>query len=53
MHPEEAVVKLGLGWGVAQYPYTLELRDGCGESISLVSADLPPDQRLLSGRFTS
>lgn len=45
--------ELGLGRGVAQYPYTLELRDGCGESISLVSAVLPPDQRFLSGRFTS
>ena len=43
--------ELGLGRGVAQYPYTLKLRDGNGRSVDLVSATLPQDQHFLSGRF--
>lgn len=45
--------ELTMGKGVEQYPYTLELRDGSGRSVGLVSASLPPDQRFLSGRFGS
>lgn len=39
--------ELGLGRGLEQYPYTLELFDQDGQTMDLVSGRLPPDLRFL------
>ena len=39
------------GGGVAQYPYTLELRDSGGGVIEQKAGALPPEQRFLEGQF--
>lgn len=39
--------EVALGWGLEQYPYTLELMDEQGTSLGIYSGTLPPDLRFL------